>query len=52
MSKKQELPKPRNPYIAHMLFKVSGSHGKSKKAERKAINEKIKALKNKADFDN
>jgi len=52
MSKKKAPPKQRNPYIAQMLFRVSGSHGKSKKAERKAMNEKIKALKNKADFEN
>lgn len=41
--KQKELPKARNPYVAHMHFKVAGAHGKSKKVQRR--NDKM-ALKN------
>ena len=40
--KKKSLPKPRNPYVSHMLNRKSGSHEKSKKAIRRDSKIKIK----------
>lgn len=34
--KKHKTPKPRNPYIQHVIKRVAGAHGKSRKAERRA----------------
>lgn len=31
---KRKMPKPRNPYVQHLVVKKSGAHTKSKKAER------------------
>lgn len=36
MAKKIKIPRERNPFLAKMLFRVSGPHGKTKKAERRA----------------
>lgn len=43
MAKKPKAPKNRNPFVQHIRLKVSGAHGKSKKAERRL--EKIKMKK-------
>lgn len=40
--KKKSLPKPRNPYVSHMLNRKSGSHEKSKKSIRRDSKMKIK----------
>lgn len=32
--KKPDPPKPRNPFVQHVMFRKAGSHVKSKKAER------------------
>jgi hypothetical protein len=32
---KRALPKPRNPFVQHLLVKKQGAHGKSKKALRR-----------------
>lgn len=42
MSKKQNPPKDRNPYVEHLRFKKSGAHVKSKKAVRQQEKEKLK----------
>ena len=41
--KKQKTPKPRNPYIQHLVTKKQGAHVKSKKAIRRK--EKVKMQK-------
>lgn len=34
--KRKELPKARNPFVLHLSKRLSGAHGKTKKAERRA----------------
>lgn len=41
--KKKQAPKPRNPFIQHIIVKKQGAHVKSKKAQRR--NEKVKLKK-------
>lgn len=36
MKRKHKVPKERNPFVAHLATKRSGSHGKTKKALRRA----------------
>jgi hypothetical protein len=33
--KKTKTPKLRNPFVQHMIKRVAGAHGKSRKAERR-----------------
>ena len=33
--KQKELPKPRNPFVQHLIGKKQGAHGKTKKAVRR-----------------
>lgn len=40
--KKVAAPKPRDPFVQHLLKKKQGAHGKSKKALRRAEKIKIK----------
>lgn len=35
MKRKNKIPKERNPFVQHIMFKKSGAHGKSKKAQRR-----------------
>ena len=42
MAKKNKIPKPRNPFIQHLVKKKSGVHVKSKKAQRRDDKIKIK----------
>lgn len=37
--KQKELPKPRNPFVRHLMNRPSGVHGKTKKTIRR--NEKV-----------
>lgn len=39
--KKQKTPKPRNPYVQHLLTKKQGAHVKSKKASRRKEKMKV-----------
>ena len=38
----KKTPKPRNPYIQHLVSKKQGAHGKSKKAQRRDDKIKLK----------
>lgn len=31
---KRKLPKPRNPFVQHLVVKKQGAHSKSRKSER------------------
>lgn len=44
MKRKHKLPKERNPFVQHLMFKKSGAHVKSKKAQRR--DDKIELRKN------
>jgi hypothetical protein len=33
--KQKELPKPRNPFVQHLIGKKQGAHGRTKKAVRR-----------------
>lgn len=39
---KRKTPKPRNPYIQHLVVKKQGAHSKSRKSERARTKAKIK----------
>ena len=34
MSKKKKIPKPRNPFVQHLVVKKQGAHTESKKGKR------------------
>lgn len=34
MAKKKKIPKPRNPFVQHIVVKKQGAHNESKKAIR------------------
>jgi hypothetical protein len=34
--KHKDLPKARNPFVLHLSKRLSGAHGKTKKAERRS----------------
>lgn len=40
--KKKQAPKPRNPFVQHMIVKKQGAHVKSKKAQRRDEKAKLK----------
>ena len=45
MSKKKQnkkVPTPRNPFVQHLINKKQGSHGVSKKAQRRKDKEALK----------
>ena len=42
MKRKHKTPKERNPFVAHIMLKRAGAHGKTNKALRRA--EKIKLM--------
>lgn len=35
MTTRKALPKPRNPFVRHLITKKQGAHGQSKKAVRR-----------------
>lgn len=45
--KRKELPKPRNPFVQHLITKKQGAHGKSYKTVRR--DDKV-ALKKTSDY--
>lgn len=47
MKRKQKMPKPRNPFVQHLITKKQGAHQKSKKAQRQR--DKIKLKRNYVD---
>lgn len=40
--KKQKIPKERNPFVQHIMFKKAGAHTKSKKAIRQQEKSKLR----------
>ena len=40
--KKKAPPKPRDPFVQHLIKKKQGAHGKSKKAQRKQEKDQLK----------
>lgn len=42
--KKKQPPKPRNPFVQHLIARKGGTHGKSKKAIRVADKRELKAM--------
>ena len=34
MAKKKKIPKPRNPFVQHLVVKKQGAHNESKKGKR------------------
>lgn len=44
MKVKRKLPKERNPFVAHLVTKKSGAHGKTRKAERRSAKVQLKAM--------
>lgn len=40
--KQKQKPKPRNPYVQHLITKRQGAHQKSKKIERQKDKAKIR----------
>jgi len=52
MAKKQKIPKPRNPFVQHLITKKSGAHGKTQKAQRRDDKAELrKSNKPQDDFD-
>lgn len=39
---KRKIPKPRNPYVQHLVVKKSGAHSKSYKSERARVKAQLK----------
>ena len=42
MKKKSKIPKPRNPFVQHIISKKQGAHQKPYKVERATSKNKIK----------
>lgn len=40
---KRKIPKPRNPYVQHLVSKKQGAHGKSAKADRARAKAQLKS---------
>jgi hypothetical protein len=41
---KQAAPKPRDPFVRHIIARKQGAHGKSRKAERRAFKASIRSI--------
>lgn len=46
MKHKREVPKERNPFVAHLATKRSGAHGKTKKAQRRSEKVALRSMYN------
>ena len=46
MKRKPKVPKERNPFVAHLMLKRSGTHGKTNKALRKGAKQNLRNIDN------
>jgi hypothetical protein len=42
MSKRIKIPKPRNPFVQHIVKRKGGAHGPTYKAQRKRAKDQLK----------